>query len=229
MRPLSSKIQDSESLQTLGRASLQIIHDLKNQLNGLKLYATFLQKRLEKGDRPADEQETVDKLIAGLDRAANDLSTLVEFCRPVEVRKQPGVDLQKIMRGVVSSLNNRKGATGALVGSMVIDAEPEPLTGVFDSVALAEAFKSITLGAVKLQQNKKAGGTLTVRLRREVRERNTAAVVEWQPLNSLDHDPFRSFAGSDEIRMSLAAKIVEAHGGSAEHRDGSLCVSLPLK
>jgi signal transduction histidine kinase len=228
MKPLLSKIQDSDSLQTLGRASLQIIHDLKNQLNGLKLYATFLHRRLEKGDRPADEQETVNKLIAGLDRAASDLSTLVEYCRPVEVRKQPGVDLQKIMRGVVSSLNNRKGATGALVGSMVIDVEPEPLTGAFDPVAVAEAFKSITLGAMKLHQNKKDVGALTVRLRRVVLDRKTTAVVEWQPLNSLDHDPFRSFAGSDEIRMSLAAKIVEAHGGSAEHGNGSLSVSLPL-
>jgi len=229
MKPLLPETQDSDSLQTLGRASLQIIHDLKNQLNGLKLYATFLHKRLEKGDRPADELETVNKLIAGLDRSASDLSTLVQYCRPVEVRKQPGVDLQKIMRGVVSTLTNGTRATGALFGPMVIDAEPVALTGAFDPVALAEAFKLITVGAMKLHHKKKDDGTLTVRLRREVIERKTAAVIEWQPLNSLDHDPFRSFAGSDEIRMSLAAKIVEAHGGSAEHRKGILCISLPLK
>jgi len=229
MKPLLLKTQDSDSLQTLGRASLQIIHDLKNQLNGFKLYATFLQKRLEKGDRPADEQETVAKLITGLDRAAIDLSTLVQYCRPVEVRKETGVDLQKIMRGVVSTLTNGTQATGALIGSMVIDAEPVPLTGAFDPVALAEAFKSITIGAMRLRQHKKDGSTLTVRLRREGLEGKTAAVIEWQPLKSLDHDPFRSFAGSDEIRMSFAAKIVEAHGGSAEHRNGILCVSLPLK
>ena len=229
MKPLLSETQDSDSLQTLGRASLQIIHDLKNQLNGLKLYATFLHKRLEKGDRPADELETVNKLIAGLDRSASDLSTLVQYCRPVEVQKQPGVDLQKIMRGEVSTLTKGTRATDALFGPMVIDAQPVALSGAFDPVALAEAFKSITVGAMKLHHKTKDDGTLTVRLRREVIERKTAAVIEWQPLNSLDHDPFRSFAGSDEIRMSLAAKIVEAHGGSAERRKGILWVSLPLK
>ena len=31
---------------------MQIVHDLKNQLNGLKLYATFLRRRIEKD--PAD-------------------------------------------------------------------------------------------------------------------------------------------------------------------------------
>ena len=70
MKPLLSKPQDSNSLQTLGRASVQIVHDLKNQLNGLKLYATFLRKRMEKGVPAPDEMETINKLIAGLDRAA---------------------------------------------------------------------------------------------------------------------------------------------------------------
>ena len=53
MKPLLSESQDQESLQALGRASVQIVHDLKNQLNGLKLYATFLRKRMEKSERPA--------------------------------------------------------------------------------------------------------------------------------------------------------------------------------
>ena len=38
---------------------MQIVHDLKNQLNGLKLYATFLRRRIEKNERPGDEQETI--------------------------------------------------------------------------------------------------------------------------------------------------------------------------
>ena len=69
MKPLKTELQDAETLRDLGGASVQIVHDLKNQLNGLKLYATFLRKRMEKSERPADEQETISKLIAGLERA----------------------------------------------------------------------------------------------------------------------------------------------------------------
>ena len=68
-----SRMEDSETLQDLGRASIQIVHDLKNQLNGLKLYATFLRRRIEKSEGREDERETIVKLIAGLDRAASDL------------------------------------------------------------------------------------------------------------------------------------------------------------
>jgi len=65
MKPLLSESEDNDTLRTLGQASVQIVHDLKNQLNGLKLYATFLRNRMEKSERPADELETINKLIAG--------------------------------------------------------------------------------------------------------------------------------------------------------------------
>src|SRR4030095_11519006 len=93
MKPLKSETQDLATLQELGRASVQIVHDMKNQLNGLKLYATFLRKRMEKADRPQDEQETVAKLIAGLERAASDMTTLVRMGRTLELRRPPQTDL----------------------------------------------------------------------------------------------------------------------------------------
>ncbi len=53
-------------------------------------------------------------------------------------------------------------------------------------------------------------------------------MIEWAGLRQLDHDPFRSFAGSDEIKLALAAKIIEAHGGSAKFIDKKFVVELPL-
>ena len=79
MKPLKTELQDTETLVELGSASVQVVHDLKNQLNGLKLYATFLRKRMEKAERPADELETIGKLIAGLERGAGDMTLLVRY------------------------------------------------------------------------------------------------------------------------------------------------------
>ncbi|MGH9880676.1 MAG: hypothetical protein ACRD6N_04510 [Pyrinomonadaceae bacterium] len=221
-----SKIEDQDSLQTLGRASVQIVHDLKNQLNGLKLYATFLRKRMEKSERPIDEQETVGKLLAGLERAASDLSTLVQFGQPIELRKQPGIDLQKIMRGVTTALSGNALATGALNARISMNATPASLTGEFDPAMLAEALKAISVGALKVHQSKDAETPLQIELTRT--DADSEAIIAWTGLNSLDHDPFASFAGSDEIRMSLAAKIISAHGGSAERLGDTLRVSLPI-
>src|SRR5712691_5587822 len=226
MKQLLSESEDNHSLQALGRAAVQIVHDLKNQLNGLKLHATFLRKRLEKNERPADELETINKLIGGLDRTAAHLSLLVQYGQPLELKKQPGVDLQKIMRGVAASLNESRRATGALSGSIVIDSEPSPLVGEFDSVILSDALKSISLGALKMQTNKAREGSLTIRLRGEMTKTKKDGVIEWSVFDSLNHDPFHSFAGSDEIRLSLAAKVIEAHGGTVERQNGTLRVRL---
>jgi len=232
MKPLLSESEDNDALQALGRASVQIVHDLKNQLNGLKLYATFLRKRMEKGERPADELETINKLIAGLDRAARDVSMIVEYGRPLELKKQPGTDLEKLSRDVAASLNaenlsNRPPVTGGLPGSVVVDAETGPMLGEFDRALLAEALRWISLSAIKMLTNKV--GSLAIRLKLDAVESKRDGVIEWNVYDSSsDHDPFHSFAGSNEIRLSLAARIIEAHGGSATSHDGVLSVRLPL-
>src|SRR5437899_12439247 len=89
MTPASAKAVDTSELEDLGRATLQIVHDLKNQLNGIKLYATFLRKRFESEDRPSEEREILAKLIDGLDRAARQMTTLVRYSRPGELHRLP--------------------------------------------------------------------------------------------------------------------------------------------
>jgi signal transduction histidine kinase len=228
MKPLLSEYQDKESLWALGRASVQIVHDLRNQLNGLKLYATFLRRRMEKAERPSDELETVNKLIGGLDRTAADLSMIVQYGQPLTLKKQPGIDLQQIMQEVATGLKELHETTGAPPTPVAIESEAAPLLGEFDSAILIDALKSISLGAMKMLTTKAGAGELQIHLKGESIETGRDGVIEWRVFDSSDHDPFHSFAGSDAIRMSLAAKAIEAHGGSAERQNGSLRVRLPL-
>jgi hypothetical protein len=70
--------------------------------------------------------------------------------------------------------------------------------------------------------------SLEINLADETDQLNRSAVIQWKVSDSSDHDPFHSFAGSNELRLSLAARVIEAHGGSARREQGSLCVRLPL-
>ena len=215
MKTAMSRPEETERLQDLGRASMQIVHDLKNQLNGLKLYATFLRRRIEKGERPGDEQETIGKLINGLDRAADDLSTIVRYGQPVELKKQSGVEVDKVLRAACTESGSQ----------IVMEMGSDSIQGYFDHFKLADAFKWICAGAIKHRQNDEGAGEITVTAKPEGSGR---VLVEWSGLRQLDHDPFRSFAGSDEIKLALAAKIIEAHGGSVKFIDRKFAVVLPL-
>jgi hypothetical protein len=218
MMPILSRTEDKGTLQDLGRASIQIVHDLKNQLNGLKLYATFLRKRLEKSERPEDELETIGKLISGLDRAAVDLSTIVEYGREIDLKTQSGVDLQKALRNICASLQG---------ADFVSDPEAQPLIGEFDPTKLTDALKWISTGVLRYAETGEAPKPITVTVTRGPANANKAEIV-WSGLKTLNHDPFHSFAGTEEIRMSLAGKIVEAHGGTANFAGDRVVVTLPL-
>jgi len=212
MKPIKSLIQDEAALKEIGRASIQLVHDLKNQLNGLKLYATFLRKRMEKSARPDDEQETIAKLIAGLERAANDMTTLVRLSRPLELRRQQA-DLTKIL----SDLGAGEGVS--------LELEAHDLAGEFDVATITEALKTITSSALGLRAPDNSEGIHIHLLPGEGQQ----ALIELRGLKiNSGHDPFHSLAGSEGIRMSLAAKIIEAHGGEVGHDVNALWVRLPL-
>jgi signal transduction histidine kinase len=220
MKVSMSKMEDSETLQDLGRASIQIVHDLKNQLNGLKLYATFLRRRIEKSERPEDEQETIAKLMAGLDRAASDLATIVEYGRKIELKKQPGFEVQKVLRTVCSTFDG--------AAEIVVDSGSDSVQGSFDPLKLTDAFKWISAAAIKNRMASEDGkGAAPVSVKVAAVD-NQDAVIEWSGLRKIDHDPFHSFVGSEEIRLALAAKIIEAHGGSAKLAEDRFVVQLPL-
>ena len=214
MRPLKAEAQDANTLAELGRASAQIIHDLKNQLNGLKLYATFLRKRIEKGERPADELETINKVLAGLERAAQDAALIVRYSRPLELRRRPDTDLAQSLRSALPNAN-----------ALRLSAA-DSFAGDFDAAALKEAFAAITEGAY--QHN--AGDTTAreIVLHREAGGDAPRAIIEWRGAHGHNADPFRSFAGSPGLKMALAAKVIAAHGGAVEHAGETLRAYLPL-
>jgi signal transduction histidine kinase len=217
MKPLKTELQDAETLRDLGSASVQIVHDLKNQLNGLKLYATFLRKRMERSERPADELETIAKLISGLERAAADMNVLVRFGRTLELRRQPGTDLARLLAD---------SSDGACVE---LDDEGDSYEGDFDPVLLAEALKTVAAGGRGEDAARDGGAAATVRLRREGTQ--PLAVVEWRGAVEPDAegDPFRSLAGAAGLRLALAAKIIRAHGGEVSREGDVLRARLPLQ
>jgi signal transduction histidine kinase len=225
MKPALAKARDANPLEDLGRATLQVVHDLKNQLNGLKLYATFLRKRLERDDQSPEERETLAKLIAGLDRAARDLTALVRYSRPLELQLQE-CDLRKIIPGATRVTARDSGDLAR--ADLNCEIENRAFPGQFDSAVLTEAFEAITEEAISsVPQRDVNQVSLHVSL---VDSPDAAkAMVEWRGVRPGNRNPsFTSFHDQATVHMALAAKIIEAHGGQIERDPNAIRVSLPL-
>ncbi len=224
MTPALAKTTDNDALEDLGRATLQIVHDLKNQLNGLKLYATFLRKRLEREERSPEERDTLEKLIAGLDRAAKDLTALVRYSQPVELHRQPHFDLRDLIPGVIRDVTTRLGTDAPL--ACAIDSSP--LYGEFDPAFLSEALEALTEEAVSSLPSRTAD-KVSLHARREGDDKSTEAVIEWQGIKLADRNQsFRSATSYGTVYTAQAARIIEAHGGRVEREPNAIRARLPL-
>jgi len=222
-----AKVTETAVLEELGRATLQIVHDLKNQLNGLKLYATFLRKRLESTNQSVEERETLAKLIAGLDRAAKDMTALVRYARPVELHPQPRVDLRKIISDVVAEAAARE--TGGLPRAKIAaQIEDGMMLGNFDPAAMTEAIKAVTddvRGAVVPKEN----NAISLTARRHSDGDVMTALIEWSGVKlSSRNNPFKNSNGCGTVHTAVAAKIFKAHGGQLQCEADTIRASLPL-
>jgi nitrogen fixation/metabolism regulation signal transduction histidine kinase len=211
-----AKQLDAKALEDLGRATLRIVHDLKNQLNGLKLYATYLRKRLDRDENAITERETIEKLVAGLDHAAKEMAALVRYAQPLDLRRQPKSDLRAIAHSAVHDPVYR------VSGPLVAASDPpdnERLTGAFDPHALAEALSALTREALA----RRAGDSMvTLKLERLSSQRLPMALVEWTGLAK------QTSASAPGIHAAFAKRIIEAHGGVVSFENEAIKVKLPL-
>jgi len=222
MNPATAKVMGSTQAEQVGHATLQIVHDLKNQLNGLKLYATFLRKRLDARENSSEENEILAKLIAGLDTAAREMTALVRYARPLELRRRPQVDLRKIVLTVAEAPTRDSG--GLELPSVSLHIEDAAMLGEFDSDLLTEAFNAIT-SEIRSSVSTKEGTTVSVHVHCEANQ----AVCEWRGGKlKTRFQAIDNANGCGTIYTALASKIIEAHGGQVKCDRDLIRACLPL-
>lgn len=220
MKPITLHEVNRETLEELGRASVQVVHDLKNQLNGLKLYATFLRKRLQRSEMAAtDELETIDKLMAGLERATADATVLVHYGRPLELKRHGQTNVRKLLQTIVEE------------DELTLTADAGEATGSYDVALLTEALRYITSRARATNDAKKVSVSVKLEADGNDAAANEARVacIEWRDVHiGADENPFASFIGGVGLRLALARRIVLAHGGAVKHTPDSLVAQIPI-
>jgi len=164
----------------------------------------------------------VAKLIEGLDNAAREMTALVRFARPLDLRQSPQTDLRKIILSVAEAPNRNSG--GLELPSIAVHIDDAAMFGEFDGALLVEAFNAIT-AEVRNSVSTKAGNTISLHVHRETDQ----ASCEWRggKLKSR-YQAINNSNGCGTIHTALAAKIIEAHGGRVKCDVDEIRVWLPL-
>jgi signal transduction histidine kinase len=91
--------------------TLRLLHDFKNQLGGLKLYAAFLKKRFA---QDADGVEVCEKIVRGLNAMAERARLVSHLARPVALTLAEA-DLAQVLRQAAQEVATQAAERGVRV------------------------------------------------------------------------------------------------------------------
>jgi two-component system sensor histidine kinase KdpD len=199
-----------------------VAHEIKNPL-ATALWSCDLLKRMPPEDRTG---ERADKMIDVSLRALRRMRRLIDDYFTIERLLEHGYELRKeqvsLKDLVDSSVQYLTEKEGLVTAGWAVDVAPLTTTG--DSEMLKRAVRAAieymarASKEQKLTISSREGPVIVVRA-----ERPPSPLLPPEPEERPSGDPTGSVLG-----FALAARILEAHGGRLEDRDGSLALLLPV-
>jgi two-component system, sporulation sensor kinase E len=196
-------------LELLGRMAANLAHEIRNPLGGIQLYASMLKRDLEKD---ADKVRVLDRIlgaITGLDALVEDM---LAFGRDVEPRRQ----LQPFAPLVEQALGLLR---GPLEEKRVrVDVRADGASAEMDGEMIQRVFLNIVSNAV---QAVGVGGRLTVSAEgRTISFADDGPGIAPEILDKMFTPFLTSKTKGTGLGLAIAHKIVEAHGGTLEAKNG---------
>ncbi|MEO6724118.1 MAG: HAMP domain-containing sensor histidine kinase [Blastocatellia bacterium] len=211
--------KEQSAMAEIGRATNRLIHDFKNQIGGLKLYAAYLKKRFARHEDWADWTEGLeitDKIIQSLNEMTANASLVTKLTRPLELRLIEE-DFVPLVKQALDEFQPQAAARGVKVNAkFAVTQSRFPL----DSQQMREALNTLLVRAADLSA---AGGTVNVVM--EAGQAGEGQLLlsisnEGEVLSEQQRQAFFDFLTNERLnqtslKMALARRIIELHGGQA--------------
>jgi len=223
----------SGAIAALGRMAMQVAHELRNPLAGLRLYARHLEQRLQKtGD--GDGENLARKITATIDHLAAVVSEITAVGKSPELRRAPTA-LGPLLDECVTFARAR-----VLEPSLEVVRQDDPACpeAVVDARQLRKAFLNFILNGL---ESLGPGGRLTIRTSYHVATRTITVTFEDTGCGMSEETLSRAFdffyttkPDGTGLGMAIARGVIESHGGrlalhSAAGEGTCVTVTLPVE
>jgi PAS domain S-box-containing protein len=165
VRRIEDEIEISRRLSASGRLTRGVAHEVKNPINAIVLHLQLLQNKLQQDD--PDTRRHMDIIGSEIHRLDRVVQILVDFTRPRDLRLED-VDLRKILESVSVLAAPDAARHGVHIVLELPNHDPlnenDALHVRIDSDLMKQAILNLVINGV---QSMAAGGTLTIKARRE--------------------------------------------------------------
>jgi len=206
----------SGALAALGRMAAQVAHELRNPLGGLKLFADYLEQRLNDAS-DTEGVQVARRISLEVDHMAELVREITQFGRPATLRRALN-SLNGLVESCLDLAQARRKTTNVQV---TLDLDPALPPAMFDAREVRKVFLNLIGNALEAMES---GGTLTLRTR--AAERGfLETLVEDTGCGMSDETRARIFdlfyttkETGTGLGMAIARAVVEQHGGRIEIR-----------
>jgi len=209
IRLLEKEVAKSRYLNSIGSLAAGVAHEIRNPLSSIKGFAVYFKERLS-GNK--DDQQTADIMIGEVERLNRVVSQLIEFARPLELKRQ-NVQIAELVQHAVKLI--AADAQKKQI-SIEIEAAAEIPPVEVDSDKIKQVFLNIFLNSLAALQD---GGKLKIKLSSrannlEVIISDNGAGIEKMDLPRIYDPYFTSKPAGTGLGLAVVQKIMEAHGGN---------------
>lgn len=215
IKALEEEMLQNKTMAALGEMAATVVHEIRNPLGAMGVWASLLDRDLDKGD---SRRETLSKIIDALARLNHIVSNLLVYSRPFKGQFRE-VLLQDILNETVNFIDIEAERIGNKVEINKILDESSPLYVLADPEKLQQMIMNLCLNAVQAMPD---GGTLTVSCNEPQRKNkeyasfsisDTGIGIEKDCIDKI-FDPFYTTKENGTgLGLAIVKKFVDHHSG----------------
>jgi len=208
IRQMENEVTRSRHLNSIGSLAAGVAHEIRNPLSSIKGFAVYFKERLS-GNK--EDEQMADVMIQETERLNRVISQLIEFARPLELKKEK-VQFVELVQHTIKLIaadaqkNKISVEIDAVADLPEVEVDPDKIKQVLLNIFLN------SLAALK------DGGKLIIAL--ELKADNLTVIISdnGAGIKKLDllriYDPyFTSKPAGTGLGLAVVQKIMEAHGG----------------
>ena len=209
LRHLEKEAVKNRHLASIASLAAGVAHEIRNPLSSLKGFAVYFKERLA-GDK--EDEQMADIMIAEVERLNRVISQLIEFARPLQLKREkthfPGLIQHTLGLIAGDAKKNHVNISTDLVSDLPpVEVDPDKVKQVLLNIFLN------SLAAMK------DGGSLTIKLLPGANSiglivSDTGTGIEKENLPHIYDPYFTSKPAGTGLGLAVVQKIMEAHGGT---------------